>query len=364
MPLRGLMFGNYFGRKLHALGSRVIGLQGYFSRNATLSLLRAVKKINPDIVHLHNLHSNDINLPILFEYLIQARKKVIVTLHDCWFYTGKCTHYFSINCGKWTSGCGGCPKLLEDNPSWFFDRTSKTLKDKSDWYKKLHSLHVVAVSDWIRIEAERSILKKANTISRIYNWVDTELFKPMPRDIEFCHRFGIDECSFILLSVATEWSSKKGIESIIKIAEGLPVGMTYLLIGRLPGGFRMPPRMIHINQLTEIGELAKAYSSANVLINASAEESFGKVTAEAMSSGIPVIGLNATATPELISTETGYLLDSMDDEEVGKRIREIANKGRDFYETKCRERALQEFNKVKIINAYSILYKNIANIDQ
>src|SRR5699024_10108143 len=61
-------------RKVHALMSRVTGLQGYFSKRSTRRLLKHMNKVNPDIVHIRNLHSNFINMPMLFSYL--AKNKI------------------------------------------------------------------------------------------------------------------------------------------------------------------------------------------------------------------------------------------------------------------------------------------------
>ena len=61
--------GNYFSLHAHAVLSRNLGKQGYFSLYATKKLIRQLKKIQPDIIHLHNLHGSYLNLPLLFRYL-------------------------------------------------------------------------------------------------------------------------------------------------------------------------------------------------------------------------------------------------------------------------------------------------------
>lgn len=55
--------------KLHGLLSRISGKQGYFSHLATRNLVKYIDKIKPDVVHLHNLHGNYINLPMLMKHL-------------------------------------------------------------------------------------------------------------------------------------------------------------------------------------------------------------------------------------------------------------------------------------------------------
>ena len=48
--------GSWLDHKLHALLCRIAGKQGYYSKLATKKLINYIRKINPDIVHLHNLH--------------------------------------------------------------------------------------------------------------------------------------------------------------------------------------------------------------------------------------------------------------------------------------------------------------------
>ena len=168
--------GNLIDHKTHALFSRVFGLPGYFSRAATQGLIKYIEKISPDIVHLHNLHSNYVNINMLLKYLAKKDIATVITLHDCFMFTGKCTHYTAIGCDKWQIECGDCPRKKMDNPSLFFDYTRKMLKDKSDCYKNFNKLGVIGVSNWITNEAKKSILQNATKIKRIYNWIDFDIF--------------------------------------------------------------------------------------------------------------------------------------------------------------------------------------------
>lgn len=66
-----------------------------------------------------------------------------------------------------------------------------------------------------------------------------------------------------------------------------------------------------------------AYSAADCLLMCSKTEAFGRVTAEAMAAGLPVIGRNTGGTPELIvDGETGILFSSFD--ELVKAMLELA----------------------------------------
>ena len=88
--------GNLFDWKLHALFCRLFGKQGYYSSFATKRFIKHLDKTRPDILHLHNLHSNFINLNMLLDYLGKKDIPTVITMHDCWYFTGKCFHYGRI----------------------------------------------------------------------------------------------------------------------------------------------------------------------------------------------------------------------------------------------------------------------------
>ena len=161
--------GTNWDHKLHALLSRFSGLVGYFSTFYTKKFIKVIDTISPDIIHLRNLHSNYIDIPLLLSYLAKNDISTVITLHDCFFYTGKCTHYTLDNCYKWQNDCGVCPRLRKDNKSWFFDRTKKMLRDKKQLFGNIKKLAVIGVSDCITEETKKPTLQNAVIIKRIYN---------------------------------------------------------------------------------------------------------------------------------------------------------------------------------------------------
>ena len=92
--------------KFSALSSRVFGNWGFEGKASTHRLLALLDKIEPDIIHLHNLHSHACNLELLFSWIKRHNIKVFWTMHDCWAFTGYCMHYDMIGCDKWRTGCG------------------------------------------------------------------------------------------------------------------------------------------------------------------------------------------------------------------------------------------------------------------
>ena len=117
--------GNMADEYLHGIASRIFDNHGLMSVGATKKLIDYIRQINPDIIHLHNIHGYYLNYPLLFEYLSKYGKPVVWTLHDCWTFTGHCAHYMFANCEKWKTECNNCPLLSNYPASMLFDRSKK-----------------------------------------------------------------------------------------------------------------------------------------------------------------------------------------------------------------------------------------------
>ena len=99
--------------RLQALKSRVLGNYGFNSRKAARRMIAELERIQPDIVHLHNIHGHDCDLKTLFSYFKEQKTKLIWTFHDCWAFTGYCPHFTMVKCGKWKTQCGNCSQRRE-----------------------------------------------------------------------------------------------------------------------------------------------------------------------------------------------------------------------------------------------------------
>lgn len=351
---KGYKIGNKIDAKIHALFSRVFGLQGYYSARSTIKLLKFISNLKPDIIHLGNLHSNFINIEILLKYIAKENIPTVITLHDCWFYTGKCTHYTIDKCYKWQKNCGNCPRLKKDIPSWFFDRTKKMLNDKKELFSKIPKLAVVGVSDWITNEAKQSFLSSAKILTRIYNWIDLDIFKPAD-GLEIRKKLRIEN-KFVILGVAASWSNDKGLNKFIELSDKLKGDTQIVLVGEISDKVALPSSIIYVPKTHNAEELAQLYSMADVFLHLSLEESFGKVIAEAISCGTPAIVLNSTACPEIIDSSCGIVLENYNINDIVESINTIKSKNKSFYSTSTIKRAEQKFNSQLILSDYIGLY--------
>ena len=333
---------NWFDRRLHDRLSAITGLQGFFSVICTIRMLIKLGRINPDIVHLHNIHGNYVNYPILLKGL--KNKCVLLTLHDCWAFTGKCPHYSAAQCNKWKTGCKECPQLHSYPRSLFFDTSALTYQLKKKLFTDLTSLTVVTVSDWLKAQAEHSFLGRDIPIYRIYNGIDTDVFKPTEN--HFKEEYNIED-KFMILGVSNVWSANKGLDAFIQLRERLDDKFALVIVGTdqaLNG-------IITIGRTEDQRQLAGIYTAADMFFSPSLEETFGLVTAEAIACGTPVIVYNATACPEIVCENNGFVVEPRNIDQVVECINKNYDKKLDVQFSK------DIFSTEIMIDNYRKIYK-------
>ncbi len=309
-PENSYKIGNKPDWKLHAVLARVFGKQAYFSKIATKRLLGYIDKICPDVVHLHNLHSNYINLNMLCDYLAEKNIKTVYTLHDCWCFTGKCSHYVAVGCDKWQVTCGSCPQNKCEQPSLFFDVTSKVLKDKIEHLNKIKDLTLVACSEWIKGEAEKSLLKPKN-ITVIYNGVDTEIFKP--HESSFREQNGLGD-EFLIMGMADKWCLEENKIAVQKIIENNK-DSKIVIVGCKKAQKQMFDNynnVLAFEYVKDREKLSDIYASSDVFVNLTHADTLPTVNMESISSGTPVITYDCCGSPELVDENSGFVVKEND----------------------------------------------------
>lgn len=352
-------FSKRWRMKIDTMLQMITGLEGYHSYTATRKLIKYLDKISPDIVHLRVIHSNCINLHVLLKYLSKKNIATVITLHDFWFLTGKCCYFTALKCDKWVTGCYKCPRPQVKHRPMLFERSKKMWTDKKNALLKIKKLAFVGVSDWVTNEAKKSPFTNGKIVRRIYNWVDLETF--LPHDASYLrNNLGISD-KFVVLGVSSFWSidDRKGLNLYIKLAESLPDIYSIILIGKINEDVLLPSNLIHVDSIKDKSLLADYYSMADCYLNLSLEETFGKVSAESLSCGTPVVAIDSTANKELVPKECGVIIDSLKIDEIENALRAIKNNKKEHYSINCRKFAEQMFNMETNIQEYIYLYEEL-----
>lgn len=343
--------GSSIGVKWHYMMSQLTGRHGLFSTKATKEFVKMIGEIKPDVIHLQNIHGYYLNYKVLFEYLNSTDIPVVWTLHDCWGFTGHCSHFVTAGCERWKIECHDCPLKLSYPSSLLFDRSREDYQLKKELFTGNRNITLVPVSYWLEGLVKESFLQCYNT-HVIQNGVDLKVF--YPRGYHCGEKFRI-------VGVASVWNKDKGLIDYFRLREQLDktifeitlVGLNENQIQELPDGIN------GVKRTDTIDILAEYYSNADVVTSLSSAETFGMTPVEGMACGTPAIVYNNTAQPELIDKSCGLVVPSGDIEALKEAVYEIRRKGKAFYSKACVERARSMFNKEEKFNEYIELYKEL-----
>ena len=353
VPVGHSFFGNRFENLIHRIYSVLTGISGTGSKRGTRKLLQKIDSINPDIIHLHNLHGWYINLPMLFDYIRKNKVKTVWTLHDCWAFTAQCSHFTMENCEKWKSGCYACPRYRK-YPYTFVDRTDRMWTLKKKWFSGIKDLTIVTPSKWLADLVAQSFLKDYD-VKVINNGINLEIFKPAPNTIR--EKYGLQNKK-IVLGVSTSWGYAKGLDIFVSLSKSLPDDYKIILVGTTEKiDKQLPDNILSIHRTESPQELAEIYTAADVFVNPTREEVLGLVNIEAQACGTPVIMYNTGGSPETIDKETGYIIDNNDVDDLLNMIMLVCLEKKDLKE-KCIEQS-KKFDKNNKYNEYRELYVSV-----
>lgn len=302
--------------RLHAVRTRIFDEHGFGSVKATKRFLKWAEEYSPDLLWLHNLHGYYINIELLFNWIKKhPTMEVKWTLHDCWAFTGHCSHFTVVKCEQWKDHCLHCcqknryPKsVLRDNCYINYDRKRRA-------FTGVKNLTIVVPSNWLANLVKQSYLREY-LIEVVYNTINTEIFKPTPSD--FRKKYNIQD-KRMLLGVANVWDDRKGLNDFIDLSKLLDDQYVIVLVGvSRHQARRLPPNIIGVQRTANQQELAGIYTTADLFINPSREETFGLTTIEAKACGTDVIVIAGTACEEIAVKYGGIVI-------PGNNIKELYN---------------------------------------
>lgn len=288
----------------HVLKNFFQGESGFGSVKKTEAFLEWVEQINPDLIHLHNIHGFYLNVEMLFAFLKKKHIPVVWTLHDSWAFTGHCAYFDYAGCDKWKQGCESCPIHRSAYPYAIFkDNSKSSYLRKQQCFQGVEKLVVVTPSKWLGELVKESFLKEY-PVKVIPNGIDLEKFRPMEGT----------EKKRVILGVANVWEPRKGLPYFEKLAEHLPEGYIIKLVGVSKSQERKLLRkfpkgeIIPVTRTESLEELAVLYNEASVYVNATLEDNFPTTNLEALACGTPVVTFETGGSPESINPTCGKIV--------------------------------------------------------
>ncbi len=299
--------GNDLGLKVHVLQTRLFDTHGFGSKRATKQFLAWAEAYNPDVLWLHNLHGYYINVEMLFDW-IKSRPNMQVkwTLHDCWAFTGHCTHFTVARCEQWKSHCLQCVQKTRYPTSKLKDNCKENFDRKRAAFTGVKDMTLITPSQWLADLVKQSFLQEYPVEVR-HNTIDTNVFKPTESD--FRERYGLQDKK-IVLGVATAWDDRKGLEDFIKLSALLSENYAVVLVGLTEKQIKaLPSTVLGIERTNNAQELAGIYTTADVFLNLSKEETFGLTTIEALACDTEVVVYKNTACEEVVKSKRGMIVE-------------------------------------------------------
>jgi glycosyltransferase involved in cell wall biosynthesis len=306
---------------------------------------------NADIIHLHWV-------PSLLDYsfLGLCKKPVVWTIHDMNPFTGGC--HYSASCEKYRTDCASCPQLVgTKNPD-----LSKDFLEYKKRFLNSDLLQVVTLSDWMSKKVKESSLLGTFQITKIYNSLDLDIFKPLDRG--FARQvFNIPLNAKVVLFVSESIENyRKGFDLLADAIKDLGDDILFCSIGASKSEFEPSGKVRYLGKLSDSYSLVLAYNFADVVVLPSREDNLPNVMLESLCCGTPVIAFANGGAMEIIENYfNGLLVEDQNSKELTQGIMNFFRNQIRFDRRLIREKAEQLFSPAKQADSYIQLYSKSLN---
>ena len=304
-----------------------------------------------DVVQLHNLHGSYFSytaLPVL-----SRRRPIVWLLQDQWAYTGHVA--YALDCERWRHGCGSCPYLGE-YPRLARDTTALLWRLKRAVYRRSR-LEIIVPSRWMLELARSSPLLARFPMHRIPHGVETDVFRPQPRD-EARRRFGLPPDRPVVLFSASDLNEpRKGLHLLVEALRRMDDPPLLALAGA--GKVPQEVETAWLGAIADDALLAQAYSAADVLAVPTIADALTQTAIESIACGTPCVAFDRGGVTDVVQqgiTGIQVRFGSVDDLADGLAA---ALRQRLDFAPRCREVAEREFSVELQVRRYVALYEQV-----
>lgn len=344
--------------KIQALICKITGIPYGGCFFSTGRIIKRIKRIKPDIVHLHCINGHVANIYKLVSWLKKNSIKTVITLHAEFIFTANCSH--SFDCQKWKTGCKKCPNPRKATGTWFFSRTHRSwMEMKKAFHGFSSNLKIVSVSPWLMLRAQQSPILADGSHLTILNGLDDHIFHYQNNTAYIKAELGIINKK-IIFYVTPFFSIKpghiKGGEYLIHLAREMN-DVEFLVAGPISKGVSTPPNVRLLGNIANQQKLASLYSIADLTIITSKRETFSMVVAESLCCGTPVVGFKAGG-PETVSMPSYSTFVDQGDVDSLKRTAEVYLNSK-FDKRLISKEAIAKYSSETMSREYFKIYKSL-----
>lgn len=340
--------------KIHSALWRLFGLQFGFSPIATAKTINIIKKEKPDVVHLHCLNGNFINVYKLLEFLKTENIKTLLTLHAEIMHTAGCD--YALECEKWKTGCYDCGKIKGKVSGLFRDDAKYCYKRMQNAFKGFSNLTVVCVSDWLKERAKQSkVFEKSTVFKTVNNGVDVSAFCKTDYD-DLYEKYNLPKDKKIILHATPNFNNViKGGKYVVEVAKQLPE-YQFIIVGFNGDKSILSDNIIPISKTENKQEMAKFYSLADVTLLTSVKETYSMITAETLCCGTPIVGFEAGAPETITIPEYSSFTEFGNVELLCEKIKNMLDT--DIDKNEISKKAKLRYSLESMVGNYMDLYLN------
>ncbi len=318
-------------------------------------LLRQLKTMKPDLVHLH--------APACSFIPIRAIPKlgcpVVWTFHDLWPMVGAAHHPDPV------PAC------------WFHDGVRERCTDLKPgrlecqlWSQKQRAwrkatFQIVAPSEWMAHWCRNSRALDQHALSVIANAIDPDVFTPEVSEKAWLSSLGIPDDAYVILFGANFLVSdtNKGLTLVLEAIRLLgtpPHKLHVVLFGaerEFAPGLQLNTTVL--GPLSDYRQLQSLYARADVFLMASVFENLPFAVMEAMACETPVVAVNTGGIPEMITHgKDGFLLDERSADEMAKGLQwAISHKHWSYVKQAARVTVLSRYAQKEFVDKHLALYQ-------
>lgn len=306
---------------------KIDGSDGFWNYYSTKKLISELKAISPDIVHLHNIHGHYINMSLLMKYLRQSKCKILWTFHDCWPFTGKCSHFSYIECNKWTNyHCPDCGAKRQYPRAYLFNGASYLMERKKKiLLPLLNRINIITPSLWLQGLVKKSILKES-VCECIHNGISFKIAISQKEIEDERNRLKIAKDKIVVFSAADPFNERKGFNQYNEIAKNsLNENFVFIVAGLTEKQKNIiPQNVISIGKIRERNRMALFFSLSDVFLNTTLEDNYPTVNIESIICGTPVVTFDSGGSGEMVNKNNGLVVKKKDIDSTIAAIKEAA----------------------------------------
>jgi N,N'-diacetylbacillosaminyl-diphospho-undecaprenol alpha-1,3-N-acetylgalactosaminyltransferase len=217
-------------------------------------------------------------------------------------------------------------------------------------------------SDDLKLFVNKKIIPQNKAVLIKSSGIDTENFKPMPKDEKLLKELNLDK-KIVVLMIARVLKDK-GVEEYIKMANMLKDKAVFLYVGDIDKGNKNSfiPEWGSVKYLGFRRDIKELISICDIFVLPSYREGVPRTLLEASAMGKPIVTTDAVGCREVVEdNKNGFLVPIKNYKELAKRIEILIDNQnlREKFGKYGRIKAEKEFDIKVVVRKYMEVYEEV-----